>query len=733
VPKWSRYQTPGKLKKATLAATKLKLKEGTMRLVKYEANRWISQMFIERKGRVDPATGEEAVRFLSDLRSLNNAIDYPAQWNQEMPTLADLRADVPRWAEYFASEDVSNAFEGMTTVGGQEHLLTVAPPIRLNMESFTEEELRSYGMSSEEITALKESDDWLLQWTGVPQGLSSAAPFWNCHIADGFNRLLGESWRDYWAQYVDDCMPFGATREQCGNRQRILSACLRVLGKEVSSKIDRTISTEGRIAGLKFTKGGVVLDDDAVAALELAMEEVMAAKRVTEKDVRRLCGIMQYAASAFEWDINDLTWWARTVAPLNASYKGSMFTWTDECKECLQELRSRVKVAPRIPCRPEALMQEGWRIVIKSDGSNVGVGACLLLVKCGNDGEITPEMMLDPNRVRLLSVDSKVLSAGEQKWLTFEVEAYGMYRALRKWAGLLMRVSQLGPGTWPPLLWMDSTTAMSKWVGVSIPQSVDHANAKEKRFNSWAEKVSYVKYMDMEMRWIAGSANDFADLLSRLAEQIGKAVRERDEEPRVHWSSCDDTEDGVGWGTPRVHNMNRMVKVKEKKENNEAPKGYEAVHLSMSTGEWMSVEEAYYDDVLMIQSVKVSDIYRCTCNGGAGVSAEIRMKVQPWRGRRDFSMQPAGSDRKMLYVPKQQLRDHWEADGTRKLVLYIPMNAMVRLTSAPEVVPAEEAEEYEMVDLRRDMILMCHDNRQHPSLGSVITFIKVEELPHINL
>ena len=60
----------------------------------------------------------------------------------------------------------------------------------------------------------------------------------------------------------------------------------------------------------------------------------------------------------------------------------------------------------------------------------MGVGACLLLVKCGNGGKITPEMMLDPNRVRLLSVDWKVLSAGEQKWLTFEVEAYGMYRVL---------------------------------------------------------------------------------------------------------------------------------------------------------------------------------------------------------------------------------------------------------------------------------------------------------------
>ena len=169
---------------------------------------------------------------------------------------------------------------------------------------------------------------------------------------------------------------------------------------------------------------------------------------------------------------------------------------------------------------------------------------------------------------------------------------------------------------------------MSKWVGVSIPQSIDHANAKEKRFNSWAEKISYVKYMNMEMRWIAGSANDFADLLSRLAEQIGKAVRERDIVPRVHWSSVD-TEDAEEWGTPRIHNMCRMLKVGEKKEQNDAPKGYEAVHLSMSSEEWKSVAEAYYDDMSMIQSVKVSDIYRCTCNDGAGVSAEIRMKVQP--------------------------------------------------------------------------------------------------------
>ena len=219
-----------------------------------------------------------------------------------MPTLADIKADAPQWTEYYAEEDVPNAFEVMITVEGQEHLLIVAPSVRLNANSVTDEELRSYGMEKEEIQTLKQSDDWLLQWVGVPQGLASVAPFWNVHIADVFNRLLGEGWREYWAHYVEDCLVFAATEEQCRHRQRMLTVALKVLGKEVSSKIDRTNKKSGKIAGMKFTKEGVALDDDAVAALELAMDELIEKKKVNEKDARRMCGILQYmyAASASE-------------------------------------------------------------------------------------------------------------------------------------------------------------------------------------------------------------------------------------------------------------------------------------------------------------------------------------------------------------------------------------------------------------------------------------------------
>ena len=60
-----------------MAAVKLKLREGKLTLKKYNSSMWISPMFVKAKGRQDPLTGEEAVRFLSDLRALNRSLVYP--------------------------------------------------------------------------------------------------------------------------------------------------------------------------------------------------------------------------------------------------------------------------------------------------------------------------------------------------------------------------------------------------------------------------------------------------------------------------------------------------------------------------------------------------------------------------------------------------------------------------------------------------------------------------------
>ena len=94
-PRRARYQTPSKLVPAVMATVKLKLKEGKLKLKRYDSSMWISPMFVKAKGREDPLTGEEAVRFLSDLRALNKSLVYPSHWVQESATLDDLRGEVP--------------------------------------------------------------------------------------------------------------------------------------------------------------------------------------------------------------------------------------------------------------------------------------------------------------------------------------------------------------------------------------------------------------------------------------------------------------------------------------------------------------------------------------------------------------------------------------------------------------------------------------------------------------
>jgi hypothetical protein len=695
VPKRSRFQTPAKLRKPTLAALRQKLASRKMKLVAYDPESWISSLFVKGKGRLDPETEEEAVRFLTDLRQANAALTWPEHWNEQVPTTDGLRSEVPMWAAWFSQEDVSDAFETMRVGSKLAHMLCAASPIPLGPGVFTPEEMASWGYTDTEIEQLMQEPEWFLQWEGVPQGLAPAAPFWNVHIADAFNRIFGEEWREYWAMYVDDCMPFGATEQQCKHRQRFLTAALKVLGKKVSAKVDRTVRQEGHIAGLKFVPGGVVLNDEAVEALRLALGDDIK----NEKAARRLVGILTYAASAIRWDIHDQTWFAKRKGVLTASYSGTRFSWGKDCAQVVEQLLERLVAPVRVPCRPAEMVQRGWRLVIKSDGCDRGVGACMLLVKPGENGEVTAEHMLEEDRVRLVSTDSKVLSGAQQKWLTFEIEIFGMYRALRKWAALLMQVCQQGRETWPPLLWMDSTTGVAKWASVSVPGHIDHACAKEKRFLGWAEKVAYTKWMDLDMRWIPGSANDFADLLSRMADKLHSCIEER--------------EGGQFIPTARVLFT--------------APSAYETSDMMLGELGWEEVRRAYLADTGLVQSVRISDIYRCVCMEGDGVSSEMRIKIEPWVGRRYFCIEPpGGGGLRAVYTPRAQLREQWERkDETRVLVLLVPAGAMVRVTTAAAVVDAEEATEYEMLDLRRDLLLHCHDNAGHPRPGPTLTAVKL--------
>ena len=90
---------------------------------------------------------------------------------------------------------------------------------------------------------------------------------------------------------------------------------------------------------------GCALDDSAVESVKVALDEVMDAKRLSEVMARRMQDILVYSASTLEWDTEDMTWWARTIAPITASYNGVGFKWTEECAVAVKISRSRVASA----------------------------------------------------------------------------------------------------------------------------------------------------------------------------------------------------------------------------------------------------------------------------------------------------------------------------------------------------------------------------------------------------
>jgi hypothetical protein len=247
-------------------------------------------------------------------------------------------------------------------------------------------------------------------------------------------------------------------------------------------------------------------------------------------------------------------------------------------------------------------------------------------------------------------------------------------------------------------------------MSVQIPGPIDHACAKEKRFLGWIDKVSYLQYMKtrMKLNWWPGSANDFPDLLSRCAAKLQECIDEREKLTKM-------------FALSRVsyHYKNDYI--------TGAPVKYEVQHLEMCEAEWREVARAYLSDESTVHSASIADIYRCVCDGGEGVPAAMQMKIQPWVGKRYFYMKAPNADVGLVYTPRSQQRIHWESvDNTKVLVLLVPKNAQVRLTTAALVhdTEVERENDWLKVDLRRSIVLLCHDDAHHPGIKETLRSVR---------
>ena len=524
VPIRERARTTPAREPAARAELKLRMQRGHLKLVTYNRKHWISRMFTKGKDRINPETNLEAIRFLTDLRELNSAIDWPGQWNDECPTIEGVASMIPKSAKYFAAEDIKDAYEGVDIDERCRHLLTVAPPFEIWASQYTDDELREF--SDEPIAKLRAAEGPLLvQWVGMPQGLASAAPFFNVHLADGLNQLFGEMWREMAAIYVDDLLIHGQTREHCEMRQRLMQNALEALGKALSTKCDRTVKNYGQIVGLKITAEGIEPDDDVIETLN--QELLMTPK--TEKQARHLIGVIRYSHTAFQWNPDDLLWFSKAMAPMHEAVAQEKFKWNEECSKAIETLKKRVLQMPRAHTDPNTILDKNHCLVIITDACDDGVGAGMWSVNKPNAQEVTMDDLHNTKITKLVAVDAKILDKSQRRWATFEKETYGCYRAMKKWGNLLIQaMSKQGKDKTPKIsVRMDNSTATKQWIDMQNPGIIDFAGPKEMRFLGWAEKMSFTRELPMDVSFIPGNMNSFADLVSRIADKLGEAARRK--------------------------------------------------------------------------------------------------------------------------------------------------------------------------------------------------------------
>ena len=190
----------------------------------------------------------------------------------------------------------------------------------------------------------------------------------------------------------------------------------------------------GKIVGLKITKDGIEPDEGCIEALTGALES----RPKSQKQMRRLIGIILYSSGAFEWSEDDLTWWSRVMKPLHeAACKEKYPGWTEDCERSAMELKEEMTALPKAHTRPEDLITDDSCLVIMSDACDEGVGAGLWRVMKPDASTVTIEDLKDRSMSRLIATDAKILSKQEQEWFTFEHEIYGMVHAVSKWSRLL--------------------------------------------------------------------------------------------------------------------------------------------------------------------------------------------------------------------------------------------------------------------------------------------------------
>ena len=499
-------------------------------------------------------------------------------------------------------------------------------------------------------------------------------------------------------------------------RSRVLEAVLKVYGKTINRKNSQTPYEDHMdLAGLHFDQHGVSLSEKAIESLHEALD-VYQVK--TQTDVLHVVGVIQYCSSAFSWpsglpsaEFTDL------VAALNAigqaPRKDIAHRWSREFPRVHARLRATLHNLPRAALDPATLVDADHCLVQVTDASDTGVAVALFRVNRADASMVTKADLQDPTMRQLVAVRHRKLTDVQRRWHTFETELYAIVLGVQFFGSFITTATANYPVSGPAKIafWSDSTTALSQWTSITLPAATtDFLSAKARRFYAWADEVSFTKYWPLFVRHIPGDSNDLAHVMSHLGDQM----RER----AAYLVSVGATAAWApGVAFPGVHSYHPTTPTDPLTD-------YTMAHLPLSPDQVDVMAAAYLADTTSLVNAKVSlsDIFKVVTNHPteAAVPVASKQSIRGWVNNKFFAVVPPVAGQAILCTTSSVTCTHQcdasGMDGTRVLVPVIPRGVMVQITTNPPITDGGDGEHYQDHDLRRDLILHCHDNAQHPGL-----------------
>lgn len=158
---------------------------------------------------------------------------------------------------------------------------------------------------------------------------------------------------------------------------------------------------------------------------------------------------------------------------------------------------------------------------------------------------------------------------------------------------------------------------------------------------------------------------------------------------------------------------------------------YHQVHLTLSADDVAEMRRAYLADDTLVHGVPIADIFRVvTQHPTAKQVPKLHVdRIVPWVNKRFFKVPTPHGD--LMYAPSSAMYVKYtegdDKDMTRHLVTVLPKGAQVQITSVPPVANNDRLtkdQAYLQHDLRRDVLVHCHDNADHVGLDATSTNVR---------